>query len=80
VFGSDAGHRRRGWTFADAKQSEKLWGPRGYRRYPAKFIPLLVHRLITSYSTLGASVGDPFLNSATTGVEALRLERSLLWF
>ena len=64
------------WSFADVKQSEKLWGPHGYHRYPAKFIPPLVHRLITSYSTPGASVGDPFLGSATTGVEALRLERS----
>src|SRR5260221_3634309 len=64
------------WTFADAKQSEKLWGPHGYHRYPAKFIPPLIHRLINTYSTPGASVGDPFLGSATTGVEALRLERS----
>ncbi len=64
------------WTFADAKQSEKLWGPHGYHRYPAKFIPPLVHRLINMYSPPGASVGDPFLGSATTGVEALRLERS----
>ena len=64
------------WTFADAKQGEKLWGPHGYHRYPAKFIPPLVSRLINTYSTPGASVGDPFLGSATTGVEALRLERS----
>lgn len=64
------------WSFADAKRSEKLWGPHGYHRYPAKFIPPLVRRLIETYSKPGTRVGDPFLGSATTGVEALRLERS----
>ena len=64
------------WTFTDAKPSEKLWGLHSYHHYPAKFIPSLVHRLITSDSTPGASVGDPFLDSAITEIEALRLEHS----
>ncbi len=63
------------WSFAHLKRVETLWGPHGYHRYPAKFIPQLVRRLIESYSTPGELVGDPFLGSGTTGIEALRLGR-----
>lgn len=63
------------WTFAHLKRTETLWGPHGYHRYPAKFIPQLVNRLIETYSTPDNLVGDPFLGSATTGIEALRLGR-----
>jgi len=63
------------WTFAYLKREETLWGPHGYHRYPAKFIPQLVQRIIESYSAPGDLVGDPFLGSATTGIEALRLGR-----
>ncbi len=63
------------WTFAHLKREETLWGPHGYHRYPAKFIPQLVHRIIETYSAPNDLVGDPFLGSATTGVEALRLGR-----
>lgn len=60
------------WSFAHLKRSETLWGPHGYHRYPAKFIPQLVRRLIDDYSQSGDLVADPFLGSATTGIEALR--------
>jgi len=63
------------WTFAHLKREETLWGPHGYHRYPAKFIPQLVHRIIDAYSAPNELVGDPFLGSATTGIEALRLGR-----
>jgi DNA methylase len=63
------------WTFAHLKPGETLWGPHGYHRYPAKFIPQLVHRIIDSYSAPAELIGDPFLGSATTGIEALRLGR-----
>src|SRR5437588_2990431 len=63
------------WSFAHLKRVETLWGPHGYHRYPAKFIPQLVHRIIESYSVPGELVGDPFVGSATTGIEALRLGR-----
>lgn len=63
------------WTFAYLKRVETLWGPHGYHRYPAKFIPQLVSHLIELYSAPGELVGDPFLGSATTGIEALRLDR-----
>ena len=63
------------WSFAYLKREETLWGPHGYHRYPAKFIPQLVRRIIESYSAPGELVGDPFLGSGTTGIEALRLGR-----
>ncbi len=64
------------WTFAHLKPTETVWGPHGYHHYPAKFIPQLVQGLIEAYSVPGALVGDPFLGSATTGIESLRLGRS----
>ncbi|MGH2496654.1 MAG: DNA methyltransferase [Ktedonobacteraceae bacterium] len=66
------------WTFAHLRRVETLWGPHGYHRYPAKFIPQLVSRLIERYSAPGDLVGDPFLGSATTGIEALRLGRRFM--
>jgi len=67
--------RRADWSFAKAKTSETLWGPHGYHRYPAKFIPQLVRRIIEQYSRPEDLVGDTFLGSGTTGVEALRCKR-----
>src|SRR5579871_5626801 len=52
------------WTFAHLRRVETLWGPHGYHRYPAKFIPQLVSRLIERYSLRGELVGDPFLGKA----------------
>lgn len=63
------------WSFASLKPSKTSWGPHGYHRYPAKFIPQLVRRLIDSYSLPGDLVGDTFVGSATTAIEALRSGR-----
>lgn len=63
------------WSFAELKRVDTLWGPHGYHRYPAKFIPQLVRRIIDNYSVSGSLVADPFLGSATTGIEALRSGR-----
>src|SRR6266567_266403 len=63
------------WSFAFLKPNERLWGPHGYHRYPAKFIPQLVRRIIDTYSCPGDLVGDTFVGSATTGIEALRSRR-----
>src|SRR5512138_2802019 len=60
------------WSFADSRRSDTVWGPHGYHRYPAKFIPQLVRRVIETYSERNDLIGDPFVGSATTGVEALR--------
>lgn len=64
------------WSFASLKPSQTLWGPHGYHRYPAKFIPQLARRIIENYSTPDSLVGDPFLGSATTGIEAIRAGRA----
>lgn len=63
------------WSFASLKTGETLWGPHGYHRYPAKFIPQLVRRIIDTYSDSGNLVGDTFVGSATTGIEAIRSGR-----
>lgn len=63
------------WSFAALTRSQTHWGPHGYHRYPAKFIPQLVRRIIDQYSQTDDLVADPFLGSATTGVEALRAGR-----
>lgn len=63
------------WSFAHVKRSETLWGSHGYHRYPAKFIPQLVRRIIELYSDPGDYVGDLFVGSGTTGIEALRTKR-----
>jgi len=63
------------WSFASLKPNETLWGPHGYHRYPAKFIPQLVRRIIDTYSSPEDLVGDTFVGSATTGIEALRSKR-----
>lgn len=64
------------WSFAHLKRSETLWGTHGYHRYPAKFIPQLVRRIIELYSNPGDHIGDLFVGSGTTGVEALRTGRT----
>ena len=64
------------WTFAHLKREETLWGPHGYHRYPAKFIPQLVHRIIDAYSAPNELVGDPFLGSATTGASTISSRRT----
>jgi hypothetical protein len=63
------------WSFASLGTSQRLWGPHGYHRYPAKFIPQLTRRLIDLYSERTGLVADPFLGSGTTGIEALRAGR-----
>lgn len=63
------------WSFAHLTLKHTLWGPHGYHRYPAKFIPQLVRRIIETYSLPNDRIGDPFLGSATTGIEALRTQR-----
>lgn len=62
-------------SFAHLSRAETLWGPHGYHRYPAKFIPQLVRYIIETYSVPNDLVADPFLGSGTTGVEALRTRR-----
>ena len=60
------------WSFEGCKPSDTGKWTHGYHRYPAKFIPQLVERLMDDYITNGtASVNDPFMGCGTTIVSAI---------
>lgn len=63
------------WAFWHLTQAQTNYATHGYHRYPAKFIPQLVARLIEEYSCEGELVVDPFMGSGTTLVEAKLLKR-----
>lgn len=48
------------WAFAEAGRSETNYISHGYHRYPAKFIPNIVAKLIADYTDPGDVVVDPF--------------------
>ena len=58
------------WSFSDVKRSETLYATHGYHKYPAKFIPQLVRKLLQEYSNPGDLILDPFGGCGTTLVEA----------
>lgn len=60
------------WSFDACKPSDTGKWTHGYHRYPAKFIPQLVERLIDTYITEErACVNDPFMGCGTTIVSAI---------
>lgn len=60
------------WSFAGYKTSETGKWTHSYHRYPAKFIPQLVEKLIDEYITKkNAYINDPFYGSGTTIVTAI---------
>ncbi len=63
------------WSFAECTTKQTTAFTHGYHKYPAKFIPPLAAKLIEEYSKPGDLVGDPFMGSGTTLVEALLLKR-----
>lgn len=58
------------WAFSDAGRSETNYITHGYHRYPAKFIPNIVKKLIEVHTKPGDVVVDPFGGCGTTLVEA----------
>ncbi|MDD5218008.1 MAG: DNA methyltransferase, partial [Candidatus Omnitrophica bacterium] len=58
------------WSFADITRRETLYATHGYHRYPAKFIPQLVRKIIIKYSKRGDLVLDSFGGCGTTLVES----------
>lgn len=48
------------WAFNDAGRSETNYITHGYHRYPAKFIPNIVKKIIDDYTKPGDIVVDPF--------------------
>jgi len=60
------------WSFVGYKPSDTAKWTHGYHRYPAKFIPQLVEKLIDEYiSWENAHINDPFMGSGTTIVTAI---------
>jgi DNA modification methylase len=55
------------WSFAGNRSVEHL--THGYHRYPAKFIPQVVKKLLETYVTPGDRVADVFAGCGTTLVE-----------
>jgi len=56
------------WSFANIKSTEQ-W-THGYHRYPAKFLPNLVKKLIEEYTSKNDVVADLFAGCGTTMVES----------
>ena len=63
------------WSFAQSKNSERNALTHGYHRYPAKFSPQIVKKLLIDYTEPGETVVDPFGGCGTTLVEAKILGR-----
>lgn len=56
------------WTFKNVRSVEK-W-THGYHRYPAKFLPNIVKKIIEEHTEVGDTVADVFAGCGTTLVEA----------
>ncbi|MDP2765872.1 MAG: DNA methyltransferase, partial [Candidatus Methanoperedens sp.] len=60
------------WSFEEYKPSDTGKWTHDYHRYPAKFIPQLVEKLIDEYIyTKEAHINDPFMGCGTTIVTAI---------
>ena len=60
------------WSFIEYKPSDTGKWTHDYHRYPAKFIPQLVERLINEYvSSKDAHINDPFYGCGTTIVTGI---------
>jgi len=60
------------WAFNEYKPSDTGKWTHGYHRYPAKFIPQLVEKLIDEYIiSKDAHIDDPFMGCGTTIVTAI---------
>ncbi|MEA3272973.1 MAG: DNA methyltransferase [Patescibacteria group bacterium] len=58
------------WAFIGKTRKDTTYITHGYHRYPAKFIPQIVSRLVEKYTKEGDSVVDPFGGCGTTLVES----------
>ncbi len=68
----DTKNIERDWSFAGCKFSDTGKWTHDYHRYPAKFIPQLVEKLMDVYITIKAAhINDPFYGCGTTIVTAI---------
>ena len=58
------------WAFASKTRKDTSYITHGYHRYPAKFIPQIVSRLVKKYTSKGDLILDPFGGCGTTLVES----------
>lgn len=58
------------WSFSEFQRTETTMLSHSYHRYPAKFIPQLVDKLIDKYTSEGDLVCDPFGGCGTTLVQS----------
>ncbi len=66
------------WSFKTKSKAQTNNFSHGYHRYPAKFIPQIVDKLISDYTSPGDLIVDPFGGCGTTLVEAkLNSRRSI---
>ena len=63
------------WSFADVSRTNTSAHTHSYHRYPAKFIPQIVDKLVSKYTKTGDVVMDPFGGCGTTLVESKLLGR-----
>src|SRR3989338_1820259 len=69
------------WSFRDAGRSQTTAFTHDYHRYPAKFIPQIVKKLIEDYAPNNTqTVCDPFGGCGTTLVEAKLLGHKSVGF
>ncbi|MCK4357926.1 MAG: DNA adenine methylase, partial [Candidatus Cloacimonetes bacterium] len=60
------------WSFSEFTRKETAKWTNCYHRYPAKFIPQLVEKLMDEYiKSKNAHINDPFMGSGTTIVSAI---------
>lgn len=72
---------RNEWSFRDATRPATNAFTHGYHRYPAKFIPQIVKKLVEKYAPAGNElICDPFGGCGTTLVEAKLLGRKSIGF
>jgi len=72
---------REEWSFRDVGRTQTTAYTHDYHRYPAKFIPQIVHKLIKDYAPNGTQVVcDPFGGCGTTLVEAKLLGHKSIGF
>ncbi len=63
------------WSFSDKTRRDTTYITHGYHRYPAKFIPQIVSRLVNNFTKKGDLVVDPFGGCGTTLVESKAMGR-----